>query len=62
MNDVPMATHQDVLVLFYSIVTTGIYLLISVSMILYQLGKAARRQDQILRKLNNQQPDNEGGY
>ena len=62
MSDVPMATHHDALSLFYMICTIGAYLVITVGMVLYQLGKIAHRQELILRKLNNQQPDNEGGY
>lgn len=54
--------ESDFTTLYVTIVFAAFAICCLVGFAITQLSKIARRQELILRKLNNQQPDNEGGY
>lgn len=56
------ATHREVMILFYSLATTTAYCVLMFGVVIFRLSSIARRLDLIIRKLNNSQPDETGGY
>lgn len=55
-------TESDFTALFVTVVFGTMAVCCLVGFAISQLSRIARMQELILRKLNNQQPDNEGGY
>lgn len=56
------ATHREVMILFYALAATTGYVVLMFGVVFLKLSNTARKLDLILRKLNNSQPDDEGGY